>query len=216
MSTRDFYKIALVSASGKGKTYSFRNLDPETTGFINVENKPLPFPNKFKNFINCTKYDQARQALVDFGKDDKITTVIFDSFSAYVDMLLLEARKKYRGFDIWNFYNDEIGKILALIKWCPKEVFVTAHPEILGIEGEQEKRIKVKGKEWEGVIEKEFTIVLYANNKLNDKGKPEYFFNLFEDGTSSKCPPMIFGEEETRIPNDAQLVLEHVVKFATI
>jgi hypothetical protein len=39
---REAYKIAIVSSSGRGKTYSFRNLDPATTGFINIENKPLP------------------------------------------------------------------------------------------------------------------------------------------------------------------------------
>ena len=49
---RDYYKVLLVSQSGKGKTYSFRNMNPDTTGFVNVENKPLPFKNNFKfNFM---------------------------------------------------------------------------------------------------------------------------------------------------------------------
>ena len=52
--TRDYYKVLLVSLSGKGKTYSSRNLNPETTGFINMENKPLPFKNTFKHQKRCT------------------------------------------------------------------------------------------------------------------------------------------------------------------
>ena len=44
---RDYYKVLLVGGSGKGKTFAFRNLDPKTTGFINVEDKPLPFKNEF-------------------------------------------------------------------------------------------------------------------------------------------------------------------------
>ena len=44
--TRDYYKVLLVGQSGRGKTFSFRNMNPDTTGFINVEDKPLPFKNK--------------------------------------------------------------------------------------------------------------------------------------------------------------------------
>lgn len=45
MEQRDYYKTLVVGASGRGKTYMFRDLDPNTTGFINVEDKPLPFKN---------------------------------------------------------------------------------------------------------------------------------------------------------------------------
>ena len=42
-------------------------------------------------------------------------------------------------------YNEEIGKFNMLIKRIQKEVFVTAHYEILNLEGDAEKRVKVKG-----------------------------------------------------------------------
>lgn len=42
-------------------------------------------------------------------------------------------------------YNEEIGKFNMLVKRINKEVFVTAHYEILNVEGEPEKRVKVKG-----------------------------------------------------------------------
>lgn len=143
--SKDFYKILLVGASGKGKTYSFRDLDPDTTGFINVEDKPLPFKNNFKYHKRMTNYGEVFSTLVEFANNPEIKTIVVDSFSAFVDLVLLEARKTKKGFDIWNMYNEEIGKFNMLIKRIQKEVFVTAHYEILNLEGDAEKRVKVKG-----------------------------------------------------------------------
>lgn len=213
--TRDFYKILLVSQSGKGKTYSARNLDPNTTGFINVENKPLPFKNRFKYHGRPTSYLEAYNLLIEYAKNPEITCIFFDSFSAYVDLLLGEARKTKKGFDIWNFYAEEIGKLLDIIKRIKKEVFVTAHYEILGVEGNQEKRIKVKGKEWEGVIEKEFTIVLFADRKINDQKLVDAWFDLNLENSSAKCPPDIFGPETNRISNDANFILTKINEFVS-
>jgi len=209
----DFLKVLLVGSSGKGKTYTFRNLDANKTGFINCENKPLPFKTAFKNHIRPKTYIETYNALIELGKNPEVEYIVFDSFSAYTDSVLLEARKTKKGFEIWGMYNEEIGKILDLIKRVPKHVFVTAHYEILGIEGNQEKRVKVKAKEWEGQIEKEFTVVLYADNKLNPTTKkPDYFYHLFAEGTSAKCPPDLMGDT-LQIPNDAKLMLDKIEEY---
>ncbi|HEY8361777.1 MAG TPA: AAA family ATPase [Tissierellaceae bacterium] len=211
--TRDYYKILLVGSSGKGKTYSFRNLDPNTTGFINIEDKPLPFPNKFKYHSRPKNTVEVKKALKEYAENAEIKCICVDSFSAYVDLLLQECRLSKKGFDIWNLYNEEIGKLFAFIKSIEKEVFITTHYEILGIEGNMEKRAKVKGKEWEGVIEKEFTIVLYSDSKINDKGVPEYFYHSFLEGTSAKCPPGILGEGVFKIENDVNIILDKIKEF---
>lgn len=209
----DFYKILLVSPSGKGKTFSFRNVNPDTFGFVNIENKPLPFKNQFKYHARPTSRVEAFNTLVEYAKNPEITAIGVDSFSAYTDLVMAEARQTQKGYDIFNFYNDNIAKFFDLVKKIKKEVFLTAHYEILGIEGALEKRVKVKGKEWEGVTEKEFTIVLFGDNKFKENGKPEYFFKLVEENTSAKCPPAIFGEDVYQIPNDVQYILEHINKF---
>ncbi len=167
---RDYYKVLLVGASGKGKTYSFRNMDPNTTGFVNIENKPLPFKNTFKYHKRINTFIEALDAIKEYAKNPEITTIVVDSFSAYMDMVITEARKIKKGFDVWNMYAEEITKFNKYIKGCEKEVYVTAHYEILGIEGNMEKRVKVKGKEWEGTVEKDYTVVMYADNKFNDQG----------------------------------------------
>lgn len=201
--TRTPYQIALVGMSGRGKTMAFRNMDPEKVGFINCENKPLPFQNNFKNYCTPNTWQETYQKLIEYAKNKEIEVVVLDSFSAYVDSLLRNARETKRNFDIWNMYNEEIGKLLYIIKKYPKHILVTAHYEWVETEeGAVEKRIMVKGKEWKGLVEKEFTIVHYAEMKVVD-AKRKYSVVLNSDGKSSaKTPPMFLTEGQEEIEND--------------
>ena len=147
MIERDYYKILLVGSSGRGRTYSFRNMDREKTLFINVENKPLPFKGRFKHQVVPYNCAEVLKALVDGSKNPDIDCIVVDSFSAYVDMLMSEARATKRGFDVFNYYNENIGKFNDYMKRVKKEVFVTGHYEIITDEigGNKERRLKVKG-----------------------------------------------------------------------
>lgn len=150
--TREYYKILLVSSSGKGKTYSFKNVNPDTFGYINIENKPLPFKNKFKYHAKPATRIDAFNTIVEYAKNPEITAIGIDSFSAYTDLVMSEARLTQKGYDIFNFYNDHIAQFFNLIKKIKKEVVLTAHYEILGVEGAMEKRVKVKGETLPSVI----------------------------------------------------------------
>lgn len=218
---RDYYKTLILSASGQGKTYGFRNVNPVATGLNNAENKPLPFPNQFVpaslggTHARPKNYQSAVAAFDAFVKNPAISLIIWDSMSATFEMLLEECRTNFTGWDIWNAYNKSIGELISKIKKAEKEVVITGHYEILNIEGSPEKRMKVKGKEWEGVFEKEFTIVLYPEIKYKG-GKPErYIYKLAAEGTSAKCPPAIFGEGVYEIDNDFKVFHDKVVAFAT-
>lgn len=214
---RDYYKILIVGPTGKGKTTSFEGMDRTSTGFINAEKKPLGFDRPFKYHAKPKKFGGVMKAMQDFAANPEITAIVLDSLSAVFDMLVKEMRDNFSGYDIWNNYNKQIGELLSLVKDIEKEVFITAHYEVLNLEGDAEKRVKVKGKEWEGQIEKDFTMVLYAEDKWRDE-KPEYLFRLAKEGTSAKCPKKIrelFGEDIYSIPNDSRLVLDKVVEFAT-
>lgn len=209
---RDFYKVLIISPTGRGKTFAARNLNETTTGFINAELKPFPFKRNFKYHAKPKKYAGVIAAFQDFVNNPEITLVLLDSISAVFDMILDEVRNKYSGYEIWSNYNKEIAKLMKLVKEAEKEVFITGHTETLNIEGDSEKRAKVKGKEWEGVLEKEFTIVLYADNKFKND-KPEYFFRLCGEGLSAKVPPAIFGEDVVQIPNDYEFVHNKILEF---
>lgn len=213
--SRDYYKVLLVSQSGKGKTYSARNLNRDTTGFVNVEDKPLPFKGGFKNHERPKTMNEAKLALKKFADDPSINVIFFDSLSAYLDIILNEARTTKKGYDVWNFYAEEVGKFLNFIKTIQKEVFITAHYEWIQDEaGAKERRVKTQGKAWEGWLEKEFTIVLFADRKVDNLTKSaDAWFDLALDNSSSKCPPDIFGENIFRIPNDCNFVLEKIIEF---
>jgi len=212
---RDYYKVLLVSQSGKGKTYSFRNMNPDTTGFINTENQPLPFKNKFKYHKRPSTMAETKAALKEYSENKEINCIVLDSLSAYLDELLGEARATKRGFDVWNMYNEEVGKLFSFIKKINKEVIITAHYEWIQDEGgAKERRIKTKGKEWEGWIEKEFVMVLYADKQIDPTtNKVNAWFDLSLDNSSAKCPPGIFGEDVHRIPNDTKLVFDAIQEF---
>lgn len=211
----DYYQVLLVGASGKGKTYSFRNMDQDKTAFINIENKPLPFRANFKVHERVATTATAKASIQKAVLDPSIEVIIIDSLSAYLDMLLLEARATKKGFDVWNLYNEEVGKFFNYIKSIKKHIFITAHYEWIQDEGgAKERRVKTKGKEWEGVCEKEFTIVLYVDRKINpDTKKVEAWFDLALDNSSSKCPPAIFGDEIFQVENDSNLVLQKINDF---
>jgi len=208
---RENYSVAIVGSSGRGKTYSLRNLDPKSTGFINIEGKPLPFKNEFKYYYKPKSWDEAYKKLIELAKKDEIKVVVLDSFSKYVDSLLSTARKIKRNYDIWNYYNEKIGELLYIVSRYPKDLFITAHTEMIETEqGVMEERIAVKGKEWKGLIEKEFTIVNYADIKITDDSKRDYFFRLNSDGViSAKTPPALFEEKED-IKNDCNIIVEEL------
>lgn len=207
------YQIMLVGASGKGKTYSFRNMNPETCGFINMESKPLPFKNKFKYYYAPNNWQDAYNKLIEYAKNPEITEVVFDSFSTYTDSVLKTARETKKGFDIWTEYNTRIAELLYIFKKYPKDIIVTSHYEWIQSEGGAiEKRIKAKGKEFEGVVEKDFTIVAYADMKIANE-KKEYYLTLNTDGKdSAKCPPMFIIDDKEVIPNDCNEFLSTIRK----
>lgn len=206
------YQIAIVGMSGKGKTMSFRNMNPKTCGFINVEGKPLPFINKFEHYSTPGNWTETYQKLIEYAKDPAITEVVLDSFSAYADSLLRTCRETKKNFDIWSMYNDEIAKLLYIIKKYPKDIIVVAHSSNVETEsGVSERRIAVKGNEHNKTgIEKDFTIVLFAEVRTGT-GKREFVLDLLSDGkTSAKTPPIFIDEDKETIPNDINEFLIHI------
>ncbi|WP_333640712.1 AAA family ATPase [Mesotoga prima] len=206
--------MLIVGSSGKGKSYMMRTLDKTSTGYINVENQPLPFKNEFKNHERPTTGIDTITTLIKYAKDDSIKVIVVDSFSAYMDLVLKEARQTKRGFDVWTEYNTKIAEFHEILNKIQKEVLVTGHYEILDVEGTPEKRLRVHGREHEGRVERYYTVALFADSKYDEEGKSEYFLRLSGEGISAKCPPDIFGPEVVTIPNDAKYIIDKITEFA--
>lgn len=214
--------VAIVGASGTGKSYSIRNLPIARTKILNIERKPFPFKHGFEygdNDIQCENVTVFDQKLDSVLKDTTVDFVVIESLTKYFEMLLAFSKSINKGYDIYNFYNDRITLFLERLKANKnKVVFCLATDEIViqantyGIEIAN-RRIKVAGKQWEGVIEKEFALVLYTDVRQEKGKQSEYRFMTNNDGTcSAKSPPDLFNNTQF-IPNDLFSVATSLYKY---
>jgi len=209
----------LLGPSGRGKSYSLRNLPPAHTRIINTERKTLPFkgsdkipqdrPRTVKEFFECMSEHLA-------DKDCK--ALVIESMSAFLDTLLQEARVLKTGWDVYDYYNQKIYAMFETVKKfndAGKHVIVINHDDVNTNEltGKSTVSAKVKGQEWRGIMEKEFDIVLHSEMELDEKDqKPHYYFRTQTDGmVPAKSPAEMF--DEILIDNDIFEVLKKIKEY---
>lgn len=216
---RTYYgKVVIVGPSGSGKTYLSKTADKAITALINVEQKPLsykaePFllegrPKSWAGFIKC---------LTDYGNNPDVKQIIIDSQSAAFAKLNNEMGKSFSGWDIPKNYNKQVYEYLELVKGINKDIIIIAHDELVKLDdGTKQRRIAVHNKEYEGKIEREYSMVLYTGTRLEEE-KPKYFLKTFEVDTSAKCPEGIFSDDGENnlleIPNDAQYIFDALKRY---
>jgi hypothetical protein len=207
----DFGKVLILGQSGKGKSFLSRTADKETTGYINVSRKSLPYKGQFKFHGRPKSWDGFMKNLTDYVGNPEVKEIIIDDVTMAFDMLLEESQKNFKGYDIYGNFNKKVPDYLNLIRNAKKDIIVTGHDEILLIEGYKQKRAKIHGKQFEGLVERFFTTVLYADSKIQD-GKPYYFLKTFEEDTSAKTPFEMFTDTKgnilMEIPNDADYIFK--------
>ena len=105
--------IIIVGPSGSGKSTSLSSLNPKTTAVLNTERKQLPFKNA-KEFMNVPikSVSEFHSALDKAMESDKIKTIVIESFTSLIEIIFREADIRYKGFDVWSYYNKEIDKVL--------------------------------------------------------------------------------------------------------
>jgi len=172
--------IFICGPSGTGKSSSLRNLDPETTAILNIEQKALPFKKagKFKMNINCKTYADFFKGFQKALSSEKVEVVVIESFTALTEAIYREGSKMHDGFDLWDFYSKEIDKILHMSKSENKFVVFLGIDEFIddSEKGVAERYIKVQGRVWRKSIEKEFVIVLYTDTMLTEEDELRYIF----------------------------------------
>ena len=217
--------ILICGPSGSGKSYSIRGLDKSRTCILNIERKILPFCEALQ-FGSCFEHstlESFEQGLDHALKLDSYDTIVIESFSKYVEMLLTQSKIINKGYEIWNYYNEKISKLLDRIKDNRNKfvilLSIDERVEFINPSGAitTSRRAKVAGKQWEGLIEKEFTIVLFTDVK-QDKGKDsEYRFLVNNDGTcSAKSPPECFKHQGNFMSNDLASVIEQMRSYYSL
>ena len=200
--------IIIVGPSGSGKSTSLSSLNPKTTAVLNTERKQLPFKNA-KEFMNVPikSVSEFHSALDKAMESDKIKTIVIESFTSLIEIIFREADIRYKGFDVWSYYNKEIDKILDKSKNSDKYVIFTAIDGVYdGDNGVEERYVAVDGNRWKKSVEKEFVIALFTDVHKGDEGVKYRFRTNTTGRDSAKSPMGMF--EDLHIPNNLGKVVE--------
>lgn len=192
--------VLILGESGSGKSYSLKNLDPNTVGVFNVSNKPLPFKNG-KNFRQykgaAASYGNIYKAFANptlkrYVIDDANYLMTFEEFG----------RSKEAGYTKFTEMATHFYSMVQAAIAMPDDVitYFMMHVE----SGEDGKiRAKTTGKMISDklVLEGLFSIVLLTQVDGSDR---RHYFTTQTDGyTTAKSPEEMFDIE---IPNDLNFV----------
>jgi hypothetical protein len=210
--------IMIEGPSGRGKSFSLRNLPPKFTMIANHERKRLPFKGSDKlpqeRPLTVTDTFKLMDASI---ANPNCRIYVVESLSAFLDLLLAEARVLKKGWDVFTYYNEKLYLFFERVRKlndAGKHVIVISHDDITtnDLTGETQVTAKVKGNEWKGAIEKEFDIVFHAEMIIDEDKKPHYKFRTQTDGVvPAKAPFEMF--DSILIENDMAEILKAVAEY---
>lgn len=211
--------IAIMGESGSGKTTSMRNLNPETTFYVDADKKGLTwrgwrdsFNGEKKNYLQTDFPHVALQALRKVNEDEQfkhINVIVFDTLNGF--MVADEMRRmQEKGYDKWQ---DLAASIYGLVDYALTvrddltPIFVAHTQTDHDDNGYMFTRIKTSGRKLDKItLESKFNTVLWAQ-ALDGK----YVFNTAADHSTAKAPLGAF--EDKIIDNDITKVLEALKDF---
>lgn len=204
--------ILIMGESGSGKTTSMRNLNPETTFYIDADKKGLNWKGwksqynaENKNYIATSKANDIKVLLDKINTEQtQIQTVVIDTLNGV--MIDDEfARMKEKGFDKWQDMAYSIYDIISIANTLRENltiIFVMHSQTERDDTGFYFTRAKTSGKKLDKVVvESKFSTVLLA--KCLD-GK--YIFETKNNNSTVKAPLGAFNTDF--IENDILKVLE--------
>lgn len=206
--------ICIAGESGTGKTTSMRNLDPNTTLYIDCDKKGLSwkgwkqqFSGEKKNYLVTDFPQVALQALRKVNEQDSmkhIRVVVVDTLNGL--MVADEMRRtKEKGYDKWQDLAQSIYDLVDYSLTMRDDVTVVfvAHTQTDHDDnGYMFTRIKTSGRKLDKItLESKFSTVLIS--KCIDG---RYVFETQANFSTAKSPMGAFSEKE--IDNDITAVIE--------
>lgn len=211
--------IIVVGPSGSGKSSAVRGLltAGRKVAVLNAENKALPFPggSKIENQYTPANFLEVFEHMKEIKARDDIDVVVIESWTTIIEMLEQHSKEKFPGgdgFKRWEFYNDTLERFLKGTKTWGKTMIYLAVEELID-DGEARglRRAKVRGRQWRGMVEKEFVIALWSQVQRTEDGV-RYVFQTQSDGlNAAKSPLGMF--DELYIPNDLEYVLQKTEEY---
>ena len=211
--------IGIMGESGSGKTTSMRELDPESTFYIDCDKKGLSWKgwkNQYSfdkhNYMATDQIGTVAQLLEKISSQENmkhIKVVVIDTLNGL--MVADEVRRmKEKGFDKWQDLAQCVWELLDSLYTFRDDltIIVVCHSQTQKEDdGYTFTRIKTSGKKLDKLsIETKLTTVLYAVAKDG-----EYVFKTHADNSTCKTPLGAFEADE--IPNNIVDVLKALEEY---
>jgi hypothetical protein len=207
--------ILILAASGAGKTYSCRTLDPDKTLLISVDGKRPPFSlkdwPKLEQDGSGSYYVPKKSNLYGSVKaaikaSDKKTIVIDDS--QYLMANSFFSRAHERGFDKFNELGQQFWLFLDFLRELPDDVtFYLLHHIDENDAGHVKPKTLGKMLDDKGCVEGRFTVCLKA---YREEGIG-HFSARVEGQDVFKAPEGMFSEDP--MSNDLAVVDKEIREF---
>ena len=188
--------IGIMGESGSGKTTAMRNLDPETTFYIDCDKKGLSWKGwrdqysvEKKNYMVTDYVQVVQKVLTGISETEEaahIKTVVIDTLNGL--MVADEVRRmKEKGFDKWQDLAQCVWQLLDSLYSFRDDltIIVLCHSQTQKEDdGYTFTRIKTSGKKLDKLnVESKLTTVLYA---LCKDGK--YIFKTHAENSTRLTP----------------------------
>ena len=208
-----------MGESGSGKTTSMRNLDPETTFYIDCDKKGLSWKGwrsqyqyEKHNYMATDQISTVSQLLNKISTQEnmkQIKVVVIDTLNGL--MVADEVRRmKEKGYDKWQDLAQCVWELLDSLYTFRDDltIIVLCHSQTQKEDdGYTFTRIKTSGKKLDKLnVESKLTTVLYAVAKEDG-----YVFVTHAHNSTAKTPLGAFEEDE--IPNDIVEVLKALEEY---
>jgi len=218
--------ILILGNSGTGKSRSIKNLDPNKTLLINVNDKTLPFKNSYSkldskektgNIVALSKVTDIIKTITYAEKERDFEYYIIDDFN-YIMSYEFFDRASELGYQKFTDIGKGIYNLFMFFKTIPnhKFVFILAHTEEqYSSDGSKYTKIKTIGKllDEKLTIEGLSTIVL-GTTVVKDavSKKVKYSFVTQNNGSDTlKSPEEMF--ESREIENDLNFVVTKIKEY---
>lgn len=209
--------ICIMGESGSGKTTSMRNLDPDSTYYIDSDRKGLSwkgwkkqYNTEKKNYFCSDEPEKVKSKLIGISeKCPKIKTIVIDTIGSI--MVADEMRRsREKGFDKWLDLATCVWDMVDMAYLLREDLTIifVAHTQTERTEdGFIFTKIKTSGKKLDKIcLESKFTTVLIA--KCIDG---EFVFETRAKNSTAKTPMGLFDTDT--IPNDIKTVIEALEEF---
>lgn len=217
------HMIGIIGETGTGKSTAIKHLNPEETYIINVAKKELPFKgsgklynaeNKnYKEVDDPTEVTRLLRTLSE--KAPRIKNIVIED-SNYLMGFRMVDKATETGFMKFSVMAKDMVDMFRTARALRDDlcIFYFSHPETIEDGGEIiGYKIKTAGKliDNQVLLEGLLTVCLYTHVEETKDGAQYYFLTNRYRKKPAKSPAGMF--EETKIPNNLQLVKDSVLDY---